>query len=199
MIAWLSGKVIDASALNLIVLDVNGVGYAVETTTPTHTILSQEKQTVHLFIHTIVREDAINLYGFIDQEERALFKALIKVNGIGPKSGIGILSSMNPGMFVQCIEMQDKTMLTKLPGVGKKTAERILIEMQDILKNSFFQNLDLTQKSNHISSAAIEAISALEALGYRAFDAKEAVKSLEQDHQDAQSLIKASLKKLANY
>lgn len=199
MIAWLSGKVIDASILNLIVLDVNGVGYAVETTTPTYAVLSQERQIVNLFIHTIVREDAINLFGFIDQEERALFKALIKVNGIGPKSAIGILSSMNPGMFVQCIEMQDKTMLTKLPGVGKKTAERILIEMQDILKNSFFQNLEISQSPSFASNIGVEAVSALEALGYRSFEAKEAVKSLEQEYHDAQSLIKASLKKLAKY
>ncbi|NDH08682.1 MAG: Holliday junction branch migration protein RuvA [Gammaproteobacteria bacterium] len=199
MIAWLSGKVIDISSLNIVVLDVNGVGYAVETTTPTYATLSQEKQLVNLFIHTIVREDAINLYGFIDQEERALFKALIKVNGIGPKSAIGILSSINPSMFVQCIEMQDKTLLTKLPGVGKKTADRILIEMQDILKNSFFQNLDIAQGPSHTSSASIEAIAALEALGYRNFEAKETVKSLEHENQDAQSLIKASLKKLAKY
>ena len=199
MIAWLSGKVIDVSSVNLIVLDVNGVGYAVETTSTTHAILSQEKQLVHLFIHTIVREDAINLYGFIDQEERALFKALIKVNGIGPKLAIAILSSMNPGMFVQCIERQDKALLTKLPGVGKKTADRLLIEMQDILKNSFFQNIDIKQTANQSSSAAIEAIAALEALGYRNFEAKETLKGLEQEHQDAPSLIKAALKKLAKY
>lgn len=199
MIAWLSGKVIDISSLNIVVLDVNGVGYAVETTTPTYATLSQEKQLVNLFIHTIVREDAINLYGFIDQEERALFKALIKVNGIGPKSAIGILSSINPSMFVQCIEMQDKTLLTTLPGVGKKTADRILIEMQDILKNSFFQNLDIAQGPSHTNSASNEAIAALEALGYRNFEAKETVKSLEHENQDAQSLIKASLKKLAKY
>jgi Holliday junction DNA helicase RuvA len=195
MIAWLSGKVVDFSTANLIVLDVNGVGYAVETTTPTHAILSQERQLVNLHIQTIVREDAINLYGFLEQEEKALFKALLKVNGIGPKSAIGILSTISPSMFIQSIQLQDKDMLTKLPGVGKKTAERIIIEMQDILKDSFIVQQEIAQLPH--SQAASEAISALEALGYRRFEALEAVKKLKNESLDAQGLIKKALQLLA--
>lgn len=195
MIAWLSGRVIDWSVMNLIVLDVNGVGYAVETTSPTHAILSQERQNISLYIQTIVREDAINLYGFLEQEERALFKALIKVNGIGPKSAIGILSTITPGMLIQCIQLQDKAMLTKLPGVGKKTAERLLIEMQDILKDSFIIQQEIAQLPQ--SNAANEAISALEALGYRRFEALDAMKKLKDENLDAQGLIKKALKLLS--
>ena len=195
MIAWLSGRVIDVSVMNLIVLDVNGVGYAVETTTPTHAILSQERQNISLYIQTIVREDAINLYGFLEQEERALFKALIKVNGIGPKSAIGILSTITPGMLIQCIQLQDKAMLTKLPGVGKKTAERLLIEMQDILKDSFIIQQEIAQPPQ--SNAANEAISALEALGYRRFEALDAMKKLKDENLDAQGLIKKALQLLS--
>lgn len=196
MIAWLSGKVIDWSTMNLIVLDVNGVGYAVETTTPTYTILSQERQIVNLFIQTIVREDAFNLYGFLEQEERTLFKALIKVNGIGPKSAIGILSTISPSMLIQCIQLQDKTMLTKLPGVGKKTAERLLIEMQDILKNQIILPSDVVLPE---SQASNEALSALEALGYRRYEALEAIKKFKQEKLDAQSLIKKALQVLAKH
>jgi len=196
MIAWLSGKVIDWSTMNLIVLDVNGVGYAVETTTPTYTILSQERQTVNLFIQTIVREDAINLYGFLEQEERTLFKSLIKVNGIGPKSAIGILSTISPSMLIQCIQLQDKTMLTKLPGVGKKTAERLLIEMQDILKNQIILPGDVVLPE---AQASNEALSALEALGYRRYEALEAIKKFKQEELDAQSLIKKALQVLAKH
>lgn len=196
MIAWLSGKVIDWSTMNLIVLDVNGVGYAVETTTPTYTILSQERQIVNLFIQTIVREDAFNLYGFLEQEERALFKALIKVNGIGPKSAIGILSTISPSMLIQCIQLQDKTMLTKLPGVGKKTAERLLIEMQDILKNQIILTGDVVLPE---SQASNEALSALEALGYRRYEALEAIKKFKQEELDAQNLIKKALQVLAKH
>jgi Holliday junction DNA helicase RuvA len=180
--------------LNTIVLDVNGVGYAVETTSVSYALLSTEKQVVNLFIHTNVREDAINLYGFLEQEERSLFRSLIKVNGIGPKSAMAILSAMSPGMFIQCIQLQDKTMLTKLPGVGKKTAERMLIELQDILKDTFTTTLRMATTAN---LSVGEAISALEALGYRYHDAQEAVKKIKTDDMDSQGLIKAALKILA--
>jgi len=195
MIAWLSGKVVDFSTSNLIVLDVNGVGYSVETTTPTHAILSQERQLVNLYIQTIVREDAFNLYGFLEQEEKALFKALLKVNGIGPKSAIGILSTISPSMLIQSIQLQDKTMLTKLPGVGKKTAERMMIEMQDILKDSLIVQQEIAQLPH--SQAASEAVSALESLGYRRFEALEAIKKLKNETLDAQGLIKKALQLLA--
>jgi Holliday junction DNA helicase RuvA len=195
MIAWLSGKVVDFSTSNLIVLDVNGVGYAIETTTPTHAILSTERQQISLHIQTIVREDAINLYGFLEQEEKALFKALLKVNGIGPKSAIGILSTISPSMLIQSIQLQDKTMLTKLPGVGKKTAERMMIEMQDILKDSLIVQQEIAQLPQ--SQAASEAVSALEALGYRRFEALEAIKKLKNETLDAQGLIKKALQLLA--
>lgn len=198
MIAWLSGFVVDSSLINNIVLDVNGVGYAVETTTPTYSILANEKNKVSLFIHTQVREDAIALFGFLEQDERSLFKALIKVNGIGPKSAIGILSAMSPSMFIQCIQNQDKSMLTKLPGVGAKTAERMLIEMRDILKNTFNSNMPISV-AGVLSTSISEAVSALEALGYKYQLALDTVKKLDTQDQDAQSLIKMALKELARF
>lgn len=191
MIAWLSGKVVDISTVNCIVLDVNGVGYAVEITTPTYALLCAESKLVSLYIQTIVREDAISLFGFLEQEERSLFRALIKVNGIGPRSAMSILSAMSPGHFIQCVQMQDKTMLTKLPGVGKKTAERIIIEMQDVLKNHLVQVMP-----SNVSLAANEALSALQALGYRYQEAYDALQKVDEEG-DSQGLIKAALKLLA--
>lgn len=181
---------------NLIVLDVNGVGYAVETTTPTHAVLSQEVGAVNLYIQTIVREDAISLYGFLELEERALFKSLIKVNGIGPKSAIAILSTITPSVLIQSIHLQDKATLTKLPGVGKKTAERLLIEMQDILKDSFVAVKELALPK---SNAASEALAALEALGYKRFEALESIKKLQDEDLDAQGLIKKALQLLVKH
>ena len=128
----------------------------------------------------------------MEQEERSLFRALIKVNGIGPRSAMSILSAMSPGHFIQCVQMQDKTMLTKLPGVGKKTAERILIEMQDVLKNQLVQVLPV-----NVSTGANEALSALQALGYRYQEAYDALQKIESHDQDSQALIKAALKLLA--
>jgi len=193
MIAWLSGLVVDASTPNLIVLNVGGVGYAVETTTPSFLLLAAETKTVNVLVHTQVREDAINLYGFLEVEERALFRALIKVNGIGPKSAMAILSTMSPGLFIQAIQLQDKSMLTKLPGVGAKTADRMLIEMRDILKDV---HLPLAPISN-ASLMAQEAISALEVLGYRSHEAAKVVKKLEAEANDSQTLIKLALRQLA--
>lgn len=198
MIGWLSGKVVDASVVNCIVLDVHGVGYTIETTTPTYSILAHERNLVNLFIHTHVREDAIILFGFLEQEERALFKALIKVNGIGPKSAIAILSAMSPSMFIQSVQLQDKTMLTKLPGVGAKTAARILIEMKDILQNPLLHSFSNTG-TQIVNSVVQEAASALEALGYKYQLALETVKKLEYENQDAQGLIKLALKQLSKY
>lgn len=196
MIAWLSGLVVDASTPNLIVLNVAGVGYAVETTTPSFMLLATETKTVNLLVHTQVREDAINLYGFLEVEERALFRALIKVNGIGPKSAMGILSAMSPNLFIQAIQLQDKSMLTKLPGIGAKTAERMLIDMRDILKDTSFADISLAPLPT-ASLAVQEAISALEVLGYRAHEAAKVVKKLEGEAKDSQTLIKLALKHLA--
>src|SRR3990167_791918 len=136
MIGWLSGCIIDRQQLGHLVLDVNGVGYDVETSL--HTFFQLESQTserVSLHIHTVVREDAFILFGFLDKTERSLFRALIKVNGVGPKVAMGILSNITPAEFIQSVHQHDILRLTQVPGVGKKTAERLLIEMKDALKN----------------------------------------------------------------
>ncbi|OYV54264.1 MAG: Holliday junction branch migration protein RuvA, partial [Legionella sp. 21-45-4] len=142
MIGWLKGIIIDKSQPGKLVLDVNGVGYDVETSLSTFFALESVLGAVSVFVHTVVREDAFLLYGFADHQERALFRTLIKVNGVGPKLAITILSSITPTDFVQTIQQQNPSLLTRIPGIGKKTAERLVVEMKDSL--SQFQLLPIS-------------------------------------------------------
>lgn len=197
MIGWLSGRVVDKQNPGKLVVDVNGVGYSVETSLPTFFQVEAQEGIIELHIHTIVREDALLLYGFLDQQERALFRALIKVNGVGPKMAIAILSSISPGEFIQCIHQKDTALLTKLPGIGKKTAERLVVEMKDRL-----QQLPHSVKSQvwHTASAAREqeeAIKALESLGYRQQEAVKAINKIDDGTKTCEQLIRQALQVLA--
>ena len=130
MISFLVGELVVKSAPAL-VLDVNGVGYEVQASLTTFATLPPLGARVKLLTHFVVREDAQLLYGFADHAERKLFCALIKVNGVGPKLALAILSGMDVRGFARCILANDLKSLTCLPGVGKKTAERLVIEMKD--------------------------------------------------------------------
>ncbi|PJD90448.1 MAG: Holliday junction branch migration protein RuvA [Legionella sp.] len=194
MIGWLKGHIIEKEQPGKIVLDVNGVGYDVETSLNTFFQIEQSAQKIELYIHTVVREDALLLYGFFNQEERALFRALIKVNGVGPKSAIAILSSISPSEFIQAIQQENAVLLTKLPGIGKKTAERLVVEMRDGMK----------QLSSHYDPVVPmqakqqdEAISALEALGYKTQEAHKAVSKIDDGKKTCEQLIREALQVLA--
>ena len=192
MIGWLSGRVADRHQPGKLVLDVNGVGYDVETSLPTFFQVETQAGIVALHIHTIVREDALLLYGFIDKQERALFRALIKVNGVGPKVAIAILSSITPNEFIQCINQQNTTLLTKLPGIGKKTAERLVVEMKDsILQLPYGAEVPGKQAANLNQSD--EAISALEALGYKRQEASKVVGKIDDGQKTCEQLIRQAL------
>ncbi len=132
MIGRLSGKIIAKTPPEL-VIDVNGVGYEVFAPMTTFYKLPALHQAVTLFIHHVVREDAQLLFGFHDEQERRLFRALIKVNGVGPKLALTILSGIEAAQFVLCVQAQDCSRLTAIPGIGKKTAERLIIETRDTL------------------------------------------------------------------
>ena len=116
-----------------ILLDVNGVGYEVQLPMTSFYQLPNVGETATVFTHFVVREDAQLLYGFIDVSERTLFRELIKANGVGPKLALTILSGMSAAQFMQCVKLEDVTSLVKLPGVGKKTAERLVVELRDKL------------------------------------------------------------------
>lgn len=197
MIGWLQGRIVDKEHPGKLVLNVHGVGYDIDTSLQTFFQVEQAPGEIALHIHTVVRDDAILLYGFVTKDERALFRALIKVNGVGPKSAISILSSTTPNEFIQCINQGNTEFLTKLPGIGKKTAERLIVEMKDSL-SKLAPSLGLpTARPAASPQAKDEAISALEALGYKAQEAQKVVNKIDDGRQSCEQLIRQALQLLA--
>ncbi len=196
MIGWLSGHILDKQQPGKIVLDVNGVGYDLETSLTTFFQIESVKTVVGLHVHTVVREDALLLYGFAAQEERTLFRALIKVNGVGPKLAIAILSSISPDDFIQCIHQQNTALLTKLPGIGKKTAERLVVEMKDSIQQ-FSRHLSSQPYPAARMSQQDEAISALEALGYKHQEATTLIHKIDDGQKSSEQLIRLALQSLS--
>ena len=193
MIGRLKGTVISKQAPDLM-LDVNGVGYELLIPLNTFFEIPDLGETVALHTHFVVREDAQQLYGFSQLEERGLFRNLIKVNGVGPKMALAILSAMTASEFVHCVRGNDIAALVKVPGVGKKTAERLLIEMRDkIASMAISETVQPAQNLGKDISA--EAESALIALGYRPQDAAKMISRVAQeDIETAEQLIRAALK-----
>ena len=195
MIGSLTGKIHLLTAPHIL-LDVGGIGYEIETPLSTFCQLKNE-QKVTLHTHLTVREDAHLLYGFIDANDKTLFRILLKVNGVGPKLALGILSSMSAAMLVQSIEMQDITTLTRIPGVGKKTAERLVIELRDrlqVFSAGQTTTADQPQITLSAPSPIAEAEAALVSLGYKPIEAQRAVAAIKNEHSTTADLIRAALK-----
>ncbi len=204
MIGRLRGILIEKQAPEIL-LEVAGLGYEVHMPLTSFYELPDLHQEAIIYTHFVVREDAQLLYGFITKQERALFRLLVKTNGVGPKLGLTILSGMTAGEFVACVERDDIATLVKLPGVGKKTAERLLIEMRDKLKSlleaSAGSEREFMLKSNYTPSPVIDraeddAVAALISLGYKPVQASKAVSAAYQDGMSSETLIKASLKSM---
>ena len=202
MIGRLSGTLIQKQP-PLLMIDVHGVGYEVQAPMSTFYQLPELDQPVVLLIHMVVREDAQLLYGFYSEPERFLFKSLIKVNGVGPKLAVTILSGISAGEFVQVVKNNDESGLIKLPGIGKKTAQRLIIEMKDRLKDWPGDGLAEQDKdsldsvnSNSEQDIVKEATSALIALGYKPVEADKMLSQLDKQDQSSQSLIKQALKNM---
>jgi Holliday junction DNA helicase RuvA len=195
MIGRLQGKVISKQAPDLL-LDVQGVGYELLIPLNTFFDIPDTGETVTLHTHFVVREDAQQLYGFSRLQERALFRDLIKINGVGPKMALAILSGMSVDEFLRCVRRDDVATLVKIPGVGKKTAERLLIEIRDkIATLSPGVHDDNSQTVDQ--DIGLEAESALTALGYRPQDAAKMVNNVkDQGITSAEQLIRAALKSM---
>ena len=193
MIGRLKGTVISKQAADLM-LDVNGVGYELLIPLNTFFDIPDIGETVSLHTHFVVREDAQQLYGFSQLEERSLFRGLIKVNGVGPKMALAILSAMTVTDFARCVRTDDVTSLVNVPGVGKKTAERLLIEMRDKIDD--LAPDDSPQPDQHVAKdISAEAETALTALGYKPQDAAKMISRVAQkDITSAEELIRAALK-----
>lgn len=201
MIGRLSGTLLEKQAPRLL-LDVNGVGYELEVPMTTVYKLPEVGQPVVLHTHFVVREDAHLLYGFFHKAERELFRLLIKVNGVGPKMALAILSGMDGAEFVRCVQDHDTNTLVKLPGVGKKTAERLLVEMQDRLKefSQWLPQLPTTMPMSTTKRTArieiSEAESALIALGYKPQEAAKAIAALDTEGLRSEDIIRQALRNM---
>ncbi|MEX0446050.1 Holliday junction branch migration protein RuvA [Xenorhabdus sp. SGI246] len=202
MIGRLRGTVLEKQP-PLVLLETNGVGYEVHMPMTCFYELPEIGQEAILFTQFIVREDAQLLYGFNDKQERALFRELIKVNGVGPKLALAILSGMSAQQFVTAIEQEAITSLVKLPGVGKKTAERLVVEMKDRFKglkgDLFNQNSDInlpaaTQAVNSDADIEAEAAAALVSLGYKPQEASRMVSKVAKPGTDCETLIREALR-----
>lgn len=197
MIGRLQGQLIEKQP-PWVVVDVHGVGYELETSMTTLVALPAVGEQVFLYTHLSIRDDAHLLYGFGREHERALFRALIKVNGVGPKLALAILSGMDEDAFMRCVRDDDSKALTKLPGVGKKTAERLIIEMRDRFagwENGRDAALPLEAANGQAASyrnSVADAEAALVSLGYKLTEASKMLADLDGS-QSTEALIKAAL------
>ncbi|WP_419805349.1 Holliday junction branch migration protein RuvA [Terriglobus sp.] len=184
MIAYLRGTLLSKSP-NRSVVDCNGVGYDVSTSVQCYTALPEQGSAVALHIHTEVREDLIALFGFLDPAEKLLFEKLITISGVGPKLAITLLSGIRADALAAAIRGADHALLTRIPGIGKKTAERIVLELKDKL-DSFAAPTPATPQATALTPAADDVLSALVNLGYSRPAAQKAVEGALKSHGDTE-------------
>ncbi len=185
-----------------LMIDVGGVGYELEAPLSTFYDLPDVGTQVSLFTHLVVREDAHLLYGFAREAERRLFRVLLKVSGVGPRMALAILSGMTADDFARCIESDDVTALTRLPGIGKKTAQRLIVEMRDRLADGdLHATLGAAAPAGTDQTAGEDAVSdatsALIALGYKPAEASRMVRPLAQEGLSTEDLIRRALQATA--
>lgn len=200
MIGQLRGKILEKQPPQLL-LEVHGIGYEIDAPMSTFYRLPDIGHEVVLYTHFVVREDAQLLYGFYTKDDRALFRTLLKVNGVGPRLGLTILSGIEPADFVRCIVNQDAASLVRLPGVGKKTAERLIVEMRDKLADWQTNTMEtkLTQALNVKSDrhqTVQDAVSALIALGYKPQDASRAIAKVDDGTLSSEDIIRNALREM---
>ncbi|PJG85820.1 Holliday junction branch migration protein RuvA [Conservatibacter flavescens] len=201
MIGRLQGVLLEKQPPEILV-DVGGVGYELLLPMTSFYNLPEVGKETTLFTHLVVREDAHLLFGFSQKTDRTLFRELIKTNGVGPKLALAILSAMSVNEFVYAIEREELSKLVKIPGVGKKTAERLLVELKGKFKGAV--QSDFFVESSHIPSVdyaggqlddpAQEAIAALVALGYKGTEAEKMVKKVQKADMNSEQLIREALK-----
>jgi len=188
MIACLSGTV-RRKDLNAIIVDVSGVGYKVLVTTET-ALEAAPSSPIFLWTHLVVRETSLELFGFLDKETLDIFELLITISGIGPKTALSILNVATPSMLRQAVASEDITYLTRVSGIGKKNAEKIVLELKDKLK------ITKEDKGRDLRSEG-DALEALVSLGYNERDARSALKQVPKETEGASERVKAALKLLS--
>jgi len=198
MIAFLRGRVLDKHP-NRLIVDVNGVGYEVHVPLSTYYEVGEAGAEVALHVHTHVREDALHLFGFLTRLEQSLFERLIGISGIGPKLAIAVLSGIDSRELVASVQRADVARLTRIPGIGKKTAERIVLELKDRLRDvAAAADLDATEPDETGDQLRDDLVSALENLGYHRPLAEKAVDAVRARNGDAafEDALKGALREL---
>ncbi len=198
MIGFLKGR-LAAKQPPMLMVDVNGVGYEMEAPMSTFYGLPAAGEAVALFTHLVVREDAHILYAFGTEGERRLFRGLLKVSGVGPKIALGILSGASVDDFLRIIEAEDIAMLTRIPGIGRKTAERVIIEMRDSVKKLSMPPAagSAVGAAGQAATAQSEAFSALIALGYKPPEVVRLLKAVDEPDLATTEIIRRALKSAA--
>jgi holliday junction DNA helicase RuvA len=193
MIGSLRGRIASKTPPQLTV-EVGGLGYELEAPMSTFFHLPGVGDEVHLLTHLVVREDAHTLYGFASEEERRLFRSLIRVSGVGPKIALALLSGISVSDFAECVQREDAAALTRVPGVGRKTAERLIVEMRDRLAAPALPGAAAATPS---ATPEGEAYGALVALGYRPAEATRLLKAVGPGTHSTEELIRRALQSAA--
>ena len=195
MIAFLKGK-IDVKGSNFIIIEVNGVGYKVFMTESSLQQI-ETKQEIKVYTYMRVLEDDVSLYGFLNNEELSMFELLIGVGGIGAKSAIAILSNIEPSSFALAVITDDVATLKKLPGIGAKTAQRIILELKDKIKsNEKLEQEKAIEEKAKLNEKAQDAIDALQVLGYNIKSIETVLAQIDTENLEVEEIIKQGLKLL---
>ncbi len=194
MIGFLRGKLISKQPPQLLV-DVSGIGYELDAPMSTFYNLPATGVDVSLFTHLVVREDAHSLFGFMTERERRMFRELLKITGVGPKLALSILSGINVDELLMCVTTNDADTLVRVPGVGRKTAERLLIEMRDRVKGfGEVSAVTTAVNGNAVQGSHNEAFSALVALGYKPAEVTKLLSKVDPAIQSVEDIIRHALK-----
>lgn len=192
MIAFLTGRVAERTPTHLL-LDVNGVGYSLAMSTGALAALPATGDTVTIYTHLHVREDELSLYGFESPAEKSLFEMLITVSGVGPKVALAALSSFAPEALASAICAEDIALVGTIPGVGKKTAQRIVLDLKDKLDSA---GASMAAGGKGVAAQSAQAREALQSMGFSSAEIAAAMKGFDGDPGDAQSQLKHALKRL---
>jgi holliday junction DNA helicase RuvA len=198
---YIKGMVTQVHGEHQITLENQGVGYLINTSLQTVSALPDSSNSVTIYTHLHVREDVLALYGFLTQEELKVFLLLSSVSGVGPKASLSIMSLLSPSKFSMCVITGDANLLTKAQGIGKKTAERIILELKDKVKKeqkNLNGSTEWSTPETFENQAFEEALEALMVLGYKKEDAFFALRQNQGEQMDLESLIKKTLKSLSN-
>jgi holliday junction DNA helicase RuvA len=200
MIGRLRGEIVYKQPPYLMV-DVHGVGYELESPMSTFYNLPAQGEQVTLFTHLAIRDDAHVLYGFCNDSERTLFRTLLRISGVGAKMALAILSGMTAEEFARCVQSDDTAALVRIPGIGKRTAERLVVEMRDRfdrLELSASASVQSGRRSGGVTATPVaDAVGALVALGYKPNEASRMVRSVQSEGLESEEIIRAALKSVA--